>query len=107
MRHCQEYAQAYSGSGALRCALNVYRAFERDAEQNRRWVEEKGKCKVRSLTLWGGGSWMSKEDAVNMCEEFYEGGEYGMVEGVGHWIAEEQPQRFIEAVLEWVGRVQA
>ncbi|KAK3054829.1 hypothetical protein LTR09_003987 [Extremus antarcticus] len=114
-RHCQDpsaftledrevYAQAYSGSGAMRCALNVYRAFERDAVQNKKWVEENGRCKVPCLTLWGGESWMTQEEAVKMCEEFYEDGEYAEVEGAGHWIAEEQPMRFVEAVLRWVER---
>lgn len=116
-RHCQDpaalslddremYAQAYSGSGAMRCALNVYRAFERDAVQNRRWVAEQGKCNVRCLTLWGGASWMKEQDAVKMREEFYGRSEYAAVEGAGHWIAEEQPSRFVEAVLGWVEREQ-
>ncbi len=88
----------------MRCALNVYRAFERDAVQNKKWVEENGRCKVPCLTLWGGESWMTQEEAVKMCEEFYEDGEYAEVEGAGHWIAEEQPMRFVEAVLRWVER---
>ncbi|KAK3708171.1 hypothetical protein LTR37_011675 [Vermiconidia calcicola] len=115
-RHCQDpsaftledrevYATAYSASGAMRCALNVYRAFERDAVQNNDWVKQNGKCGVRCLTLWGGESWMPKEEALKMCDEYYSRSEYVDIEGCGHWIAEEQPGRFVDAILGWVGRM--
>jgi pimeloyl-ACP methyl ester carboxylesterase len=114
-RHCQDpfaftvedrevYANAYNGSGALRCALNVYRAFERDAVQNKQRVKEKGKCNVRCLTLWGAASWMGREEAMKMSMEYYQGAAYAEVEESGHWIAEEQPLRFVDAVLEWLDK---
>lgn len=115
-RHCQDpcaftiedrevYAQAYSGSGAMRCALNVYRAFERDAVRNNLWLKEKGRCDVPCLTLWGGQSWMTKEDAIEMTHEYYVDIEYADVTGSGHWIAEEQPMGFVDAVLRWFAKM--
>lgn len=47
---------------------------------------------------------MSEEEAMEMCREFYGDGEFAAVAGAGHWIAEEQPGKFVEAVLGWVGR---
>jgi pimeloyl-ACP methyl ester carboxylesterase len=98
------YTRAYSASGAMRCALNVYRAFETDAVTNRMRVEENGKSKVRCLSLWGGASWMETKEARGMAEEFYEDVEVGMVKGAGHWIAEEKPQGFVDAVVVWIGK---
>jgi pimeloyl-ACP methyl ester carboxylesterase len=114
-RHCQDpcaftvedrevYANAYSASGAMRCALNVYRAFERDARQNKEWREKHGKCDVRCLTLYGGASWMPEQEAVKMGREFYHNVEYGEIESCGHWVAEEQPQKFVDRLLDWVDR---
>jgi hypothetical protein len=33
--------------------FDVYRAFAVDAEENRKWVEEHGKCRVPVLSLSG------------------------------------------------------
>lgn len=47
---------------------------------------------------------METDEAEKVAREFYESVEVGLVEGAGHWIAEERPLGFVEAVLEWVGR---
>ncbi|KAK3708294.1 hypothetical protein LTR37_011559 [Vermiconidia calcicola] len=97
------YATAYSASGAMRCGLNVYRAFERDTLHNSQWVKDNGKSEVRCLALWGDASFAKKEDALAMCEEFYSNSDFADVTDCGHWIAEEQPGQFIDRVLKWVG----
>lgn len=96
------YEMSYSATGAMRCALNVYRAFARDATENNKCVQEKGKSDVRCLTLWGDSSFADTDAALGMCQEYYENAELGTVKDCGHWIAEEQPERFVEKVLEWV-----
>lgn len=98
------YAQAYAQPGALRCGFNCYRAFEEDAEINNNWVKEKGKCKVRCLALWGGKSYFSEEAVTKSVGEYYENVIYGDIKGAGHWVAEEKPKLFIEAVLNWVAK---
>ena len=80
------YGIAYSASGGMRCALNVYRAFERDALHNNNWLKEKGKCDVRCLTLWGDSSWAGEADAIKMCKEYYSNVEYAKIKDCGHWI---------------------
>lgn len=98
------YATAYAQPGAMRCGFNVYRTFETDGEMNVGWVREKGKSKVRCLALWGEKSFAGEKEAVEMAGEFYEDVEFGSVGKAGHWIAEERPGEFVDAVLKWVGR---
>ena len=97
------YAMQYAQPDALRCGFLSYRAFEQDAADNREWREKNGKVTVRNLILNGGGSFTSKEDAEKMAGEFYEGVRVGTVPEAGHWIAEENPQGFVEQVLGFVG----
>ncbi len=98
------YELQYSKSGAMRCGLNVYRAFERDGVHNNDWLKEKGKCPVRCLALWGDNSFAGEKLALEMCEPYYEHAEYAEVKECGHWIAEEQPKQFAEAILKWAGK---
>lgn len=99
------YAAAYARPGALRCAFDVYRAFETDAAENREWVQSKGKCEVPSLVLSGEHS-RHREEAREMALEVSEEEkvEVGVVEGAAHYLAEENPEGFVEAVLAFVGR---
>ena len=98
------YAQSYSQPGALRCGFDVYRAFEEDAVANEKRVEEKGKCGVRCLALWGEKSYTDEEMATAMVGRYFERVAFGSVKGAGHWVAEENPGGFVESVLAWVGR---
>ena len=98
------YEIAYSASGGMRCALNVYRAFERDADMNNNWLKEKGKSDVRCLTLWGDCSWAGEDAALQMCGEYYNNAEYAEIRESGHWLAEEQPAQFVDAIVQWVGK---
>ena len=95
------YESQYSMPGALRAGFSTYATFEEDADHNRQWLKENGKVKVRSMILSGAGSFLAKE-AETMAAEFYEDVTGGYVEGAGHWIAEEQPERFVEKVLEFI-----
>jgi hypothetical protein len=74
----------YSQPGALRCAFDVYRAFETDAEDNRQWLKKNGKSKVPALALSGERSFIAK-DAENMVKEVYENVSNAVVDGSGHW----------------------
>lgn len=77
------YESQYSMPGALRAAFSTYATFEEDAEQNRQWLKQNGKVKVRSMILSGAGSSLAKE-AESMAKEFYENVTGGYVEGAGH-----------------------
>lgn len=97
----QTYVRQYSRSGALRAGFLSYKAFETDGEDNKRWREKDGKVKVRNMVLSGEGSFL-KGGAESIAREFYENPVVGLVEGSGHWLAEENPEGFAEEVLRFV-----
>lgn len=97
------YATLYAAPGAMRAGFNVYRAFEEDKVDNRRWLEEKGKVKARAMVLNGEGSFLA-QGADGMAKEVHENFDVGLVEGSGHWIAEENPEGFVEKVLGFIGQ---
>jgi pimeloyl-ACP methyl ester carboxylesterase len=99
----EHYALAYSQPGAIRAGLEVYRAFEKDAEENRKWVAEHGKVKIPSL-LMNGEKFMLAQSAEGMAEEYHEGAEMLTVEESAHYIAEENPNGFLKGVLEFVNK---
>ena len=95
------YANQYSQPGALRCGFHVYRMFDTDGVHNREWRERNGKVEVRSLVLSGEHVFMTA-GALEMASEMYSNVEQGIVEGSGHWLAEENPEGFVEKVLAFV-----
>ena len=95
------YAMQYSMPGALRCAFDVYRMFETDAEHNREWLKENGKVEVRSMILNGEHVFWTAS-ALEMASEMYSNVEAGVVQGSGHFIAAENPKGFVKTILEFV-----
>ncbi|CAI0644108.1 unnamed protein product [Colletotrichum noveboracense] len=97
------YASMYSRPGALRCAFGVYRAFSTDAEENQAWIQKHGKCKVKSLGL-SGGNWRHKHAAPDMFKEAHEDNTVEVKElpESGHYVAEENPEGFVEVVLDFI-----
>lgn len=95
------YAMQYAKPGGMRAGFMTYRAFDLDAEDNKKWRRENGKIGLRSLCLNGSGSFIAK-DAREMADEFYKKPEVRVVEGSGHWIAEERPEEFVQEVLAFI-----
>ena len=42
------------------------------------------------------------EDAVELAKEMYEDVKKGLVEGSGHWLAEEHPEDFVRKVMGFI-----
>lgn len=84
--------------------MEVYRAFEVDAQENRDWIDENGKSKVPAMALSGEKS-AHKIEALEMFNELHKHGnfEVAVVEEAGHYIAEENPDGFTREVLNFVG----
>ena len=96
------YVMQYSQPDALRCAFLSYRAFEKDAADNREWREKDGKVKVKNLVLIGESCFMGEEDAEKRGRELYDDVKVASVAGAGHYIAEENPEDFVKQVLTFV-----
>ncbi|KAL8673657.1 MAG: hypothetical protein Q9168_001912 [Polycauliona sp. 1 TL-2023] len=95
------YETIYAAPGAMRAGFNVYRAFEEDKVDNLRFLREGGKVKVRTMVLGGEGS-LPALRSEEMARQVDEDVVAGVVEGSGHWIAEEQPEIFTRKVLGFI-----
>lgn len=96
------YALAYSQPGAIKAGLEVYRAFERDAEENMQWLNQHGKVRMPTLLMMGSES-MLAQMAESMVNEYHDDAEVLLVKKSGHYIAEENLKGFVQAVLYFVG----
>lgn len=95
------YVSTMAQPGGMRCGFDVYRAFHKDAEENRAKLKEVGKCPVPCQTLNGSGSFLAGI-AQEQAEEMYTNVSTATVEGSGHWCAEENPPDFTKKVLDFV-----
>ncbi|KAJ5142219.1 hypothetical protein N7526_003214 [Penicillium atrosanguineum] len=96
------YALQYSQPGALRCSFEVYRAFEEDARENRESLRLKGKC-TRPVLILSGSQSRHAQEAKEMVGEVYAGDiQIDVVKDSGHWIAEENPEGFVQAALAFI-----
>lgn len=103
----EHYVLAYSQPGGIRAGLELYRAFEKDAEENRKLIKSNGKIKVKSVGMFGEGSFLVTK-ARNMVEEVTAGEvKIVTVGGAGHYIAEEKPYTFVDEVLKNVHSARA
>jgi pimeloyl-ACP methyl ester carboxylesterase len=95
------YVSAYSAPGAMRAGFEVYRAFDRDAQDNREALERNGKLTVPVLAV--GGTISTSGDVVEeMMREVAERVTGVRVPRTAHWVPEENPQALTAALLEFL-----
>ncbi|KAF4459981.1 haloacetate dehalogenase H-1 [Fusarium albosuccineum] len=92
------YTESYARPEAIRCAFDVYRAFPTDAAENAEWIAKHGKCNVRTLGLNGEKS-RRRAQVMRTIEGTFQVAE---VSESGHYLAEENPEGFAAAVLEFI-----
>lgn len=101
----RHYVDAYAQPGAMRAAMDVYRAFETDAQHNLARRRTNGKCSdVPTLVLSGALSSHASE-AEAMANEFYCKPQTAVVESSGHYVAEENPEDFVAKVIAFIRSV--
>ncbi len=93
------YASAYAAPGAMRAGFELYRAFDRDAEDNRAALERNGKLTLPVLAM-GGAISTSGPLLEEMALEVAEDVTAVRVPATGHWVAEENPEAFVERAAE-------
>jgi pimeloyl-ACP methyl ester carboxylesterase len=96
------YTSAYSAAGAMRAGFEVYRAFDQDAEDNRAALASGGRLTVPVLAM-GGEISTSGPVVEEMMREVAEDVAGVRVPRTAHWVAEENPEAFVRAVLEFAG----
>jgi pimeloyl-ACP methyl ester carboxylesterase len=92
------YASAYAAPGAMRAGFELYRAFDRDAEDNRESLRRHGKLTIPVLAL-GGEISTTGPLMGEMAREVAEDVTATILPGTAHWLAEENPEAFVDAVL--------
>ncbi|CAN9312720.1 unnamed protein product [Alternaria sp. RS040] len=96
------YTLAFRQPGAIRAGIEVYRCFEADAKDNRGQLASE-KIKVPSMVMMGAQSEMVHL-ADPMAAETCESPTVSLVRESGHWIAEENPDGFVESVIRFLER---
>jgi len=97
----QRYVADCTAPGAMRAGLELFRAFEKDAEDNRRILTERGKLTMPVLGLGGSASFFLPI-AETMLREVAENVTVRPIEDSGHWIAEEQPETLLQRLREFI-----
>jgi len=95
------YSSAYSAPGAMRAAFEVYRAFDRDVEDNREALKRSGKLTVPVLAVFAAIS-NSGPLVEEMMHEVAEDVTGLRISGSAHWIAEENPLAFTEGLFKFL-----
>jgi pimeloyl-ACP methyl ester carboxylesterase len=91
------YTTAYAAPGAMRAGFELYRAFDRDIEDNRAALERNGRLTIPVLAVGGDISTTGPLMAEMMREVANDVVEL-RVPRTGHWIAEENPDGFLEGL---------
>lgn len=96
----KHYVRAFSQPGAMRAGFELYRAFARDAEDNKAFLS-KGKLKMPVLAATGEGSHFTKI-MPGMMAEVAERWEHTVVERSAHWVPEENPEELVARMLTFL-----
>jgi len=95
----QIFANGFAKPGAMRGCLEWYRAFEKDAADNR--ALSKNKLEIPVLALGGEHRWGDK--MVGIMQEFASDVRGGLIKDSGHYIVEEQPQLLLKELMQFFG----
>jgi pimeloyl-ACP methyl ester carboxylesterase len=99
------YTSAYSAPGAMRAGFELYRAFDKDADDNRAALKRNGKLTIPVLAV-GGATSTSGPVVEEMMHEVAEDVTGLRIAGAAHWIAEENPAAFAAGLLEFLARAE-
>lgn len=92
------YAEAYAQPGAMRAGMEVFRAFERDAEDFARLAQHRLPMPVRVIAgEKSGGTFLIEQ--VRLVADDVDG---AVIPGAGHWLIEEAPEQVVPILLEYV-----
>jgi pimeloyl-ACP methyl ester carboxylesterase len=95
------YASAYSAPGAMRAGFELYRAFDRDAADNREALARNGRLDIPVLAV-GGATSTSGPLVEEMAREVADHVTAVRIPRAAHWIPEENPAAFTTALLEFL-----
>ncbi|MBY6028123.1 alpha/beta hydrolase [Halomonas sp. DP8Y7-1] len=92
-----EYARRMAAPGALRSGFEHYRAFPLDACNN----QENARKKLPMPVLAIGGDHSMAEQVAQLMQPLADNVQACVIEGCGHWVPEEQPQRLADSLIQF------
>jgi pimeloyl-ACP methyl ester carboxylesterase len=99
----ETYFAAYEQAGALRAGFDLYRAFEQDARDIRTALHADGKLTMPVLGMYGMASLAHSKGAEEIGRELAKNLTVVGIPDAGHWIAEENPEELVNAILHFDG----
>lgn len=94
----ERYAADYAQPGAMRAGMEYFRNFERDAADFARMAQTRLTMPVRVIAGENsGGQFLI--DQVRLVADDVQG---SVIEGAGHWLLEEAPEKVIPVLQEYV-----
>jgi pimeloyl-ACP methyl ester carboxylesterase len=100
------YVAAYAAPGGIRAGMELYRAFDQDAADNRATLEQDRKLALPVLSV-GGAISTTGRLMDPMMREVADNVTALLVDGAGHWIPEEQPSVLAKALHEFASEMTA
>jgi pimeloyl-ACP methyl ester carboxylesterase len=94
------YADAYAQPGAMRAGFEVFRAFERDAQDFASFARQKLKMPMLVLT----GEKASGEFLIQQGRLVADTVEGVVIKGSGHWLVDEAPDQVIPKLVSFFAR---
>ena len=95
------YVSAFSAPGAMRAGFELYRAFDRDAADNRVALARNGKLTVPVLAV--GGEISTSGPLVEEMMREVAGDVTGVrIPRTAHWVAEENPADLVRALIDFL-----
>lgn len=93
-----EYLASFTGPGGMRAGFELYRAFNTDADTNRKALADEGCLKIPVLAVSGEASAFAPI-MEGMMKEVAERVSFRSIARSGHWIAEENPEDLVQVLV--------
>lgn len=98
-----EYLRTYGNAETTRTGLAYYRALDQDVAANARWLEDH-RLAMPVLAIGGAEAFGRGAETLSSLQRVATDVRGGVMADCGHWIAEEQPERLTEALLQFLDR---
>lgn len=99
-RDRQVYTKAYARPGGMRAGFEIFRAFERDAQDFARFAQTPLAMPMLILT----GEKASGDFLIQQGRLVATNVEGVVVRNVGHWLMEEAPDQVVPKLIEFINR---
>lgn len=97
------YTRAYTGREALRAGFEHYRTLLDDGKVNRAWVDGEIRLPMPMPVLGMGGERSTGSHVADPLRRAAPQVQGLCVDGAGHFVVEQQPQRFLQALDRFLG----